>query len=148
MDTWEQILLGPLFLIHGLVHLVVMGTALAAGSVGSNDALGSLARVVRHGNMLGKAWPVAWLAAGGSLLAAAVGLIGGQAWWQAMAVVGVFCSFVAILPWWEIMSPTPDHSGEPILFPWILTRFWKATAPGTRLALLLNFLLLLVLTAQ
>jgi hypothetical protein len=148
MDTWEQILFGPLLLIHGLVHLIVMGAALAAGSLASSGTLGSLARVARHESPLGKAWPVVWLAAGGSLLAGAIGLIGGQAWWRTIVVVGISCSLAAILPWWEILNPAPDHSGEPILLPLLLVRLWKATAPGTRLALLLDFLLLLVLIVQ
>jgi hypothetical protein len=143
--TWWEYLVGFVILVHGLGHLTGVGVAFARASASPTDQLGIFSRVIRYQSPLGKGWAVIWLAAAGCLVAAAIGLMNGQSWWRVPALVGVFASLTAILPWWELWNPTRPEQDCPLLWPLTIARWWNTVAPVARAGLVLDFILLAAL---
>jgi hypothetical protein len=141
---WEY-LVGFVILAHGLAHLIGVGVALTRASASPTDQLGIFSRVIRYQSPLGKGWFIVWLAAGGFLVAATIGLMTGQPWWRLLTLVGVAVSLMAIVPWWELWNPEPSGDGCPLLWPLTIARLWNTVAPAARVGLLLDFVLLAAL---
>jgi hypothetical protein len=54
---------------------------------------------------VGQAFGMLWLIATVGFFAAAFGLMTGQSWWSTIAVIASFASLLAVIPWWNSITP-------------------------------------------
>ncbi len=101
---WRVLLAAPL-MVHGLAHLSGAAAPFSPRSLGFADQPWALT----HGGTLhsasGQASSVAWLAAAFGLVGAGWGLLAGQDWWAALALIAASLSLAVILTWWRAVPP-------------------------------------------
>jgi hypothetical protein len=54
---------------------------------------------------VGKVFGIFWLLSMGGFFAAAIGLMMNQSWWTTIAVIASFLSLLAVIPWWNSITP-------------------------------------------
>jgi hypothetical protein len=119
---WKYILAIPL-IMHGLANLAGVIAPWAANLAGFKDAPWLFGGGVKFSGLAGRASSLLWLLSTLFLIGSGVGLLLGETWWVALAVIGAAFSLAVIFLW------------------------WKAVPPGARFGALFDAILLVVLTS-
>ena len=102
MLRWAVILV---LLLHGVGHIMGFLAAWTTIPVGFTSSSWMLSNNVTVQSAVGRAFGILWLVALVAFLGATFGLVTHQAWWRTMAVTAAFISLVAIVPWWNTVTP-------------------------------------------
>lgn len=96
-------IVGIVLIAHGIGHS--MGFLASWTTIPSGLTTGHwlLSSDITMDSTAGRLFGLLWLLAMFSTIAAGVGLLGHQAWWQPLAIVSALLSLVAILPWLNLM---------------------------------------------
>lgn len=102
MLRWAVI---AVLLLHGVGHIMGFLAAWTTIPVGFTSSSWMLSNNVTVQSAVGRAFGILWLVALVAFLGATFGLVTHQAWWRTMAVAAAFISLVAIVPWWNTVTP-------------------------------------------
>jgi hypothetical protein len=109
MNTLFRIVVAVLIFGHGIGHVVgVMGSWTewrVFPELPFNESPWILPGDIYMQSAVGKAFGILWLIATVGFFAAAFGLMTGQSWWSAIAVIASFASLLAVIPWWNSITP-------------------------------------------
>ena len=100
---WEIIIV---LLAHGIGHILGFLEAWTSIPAGFNNQPWVLSNTVTIESPIGRAFGLLWLIALIAFLGAVFGLLGHQEWWRSLAVMAAFTSLIAILPWWNTVTPS------------------------------------------
>lgn len=92
---------------HGAGHALGFLAAWTRLPMGFKDRPWLLGGDVGIQSGVGRAFGLLWLAALAGFIAAAVGLLFHQPWWETLAIASSLISVVAIVPWWKAVTPGP-----------------------------------------
>lgn len=92
-------------LFHGAGHVMGFLAAWTKLPMGFVDRPWVFGGDVKIDTPVGRAFGLIWLVALVGFLAAGIGALVGQEWWTAAAVWGSVISIVAIVPWWNTVTP-------------------------------------------
>ena len=109
--------------MHGLANLAGVIAPWTANLAGFKDAPWLFGGGVKFNGLAGRASSLLWLLSTLFLIGSGVGLLLGETWWVALAVIGAAFSLAVIFLW------------------------WKAVPPGARFGALFDAILLVVLTS-
>lgn len=93
--------IGGFLVLHGLGHSMGVLGAWTKVEVGFTDRPWILPGEISVRGPVGRAWALLWLVAIVAWVAAGLGVISDQDWWQPLAAVGAVASLLAIVPWWN-----------------------------------------------
>jgi hypothetical protein len=92
-------------LAHGIGHVMGFLAAWTSLPMGFTARPWLLSGDVTVQSAIGRAFGLLWLVAMVGTVGAALGLLSGQGWWTPMAIAASVISLVAILPWWNTVTP-------------------------------------------
>lgn len=92
---------------HGAGHALGFLAAWTDLPMGFREAPWIFGGDVEIRTPVGRAFGLLWLAALAGFVVAALGLLLRQEWWGVLAVAGSVMSILAILPWWNTVTPGP-----------------------------------------
>jgi hypothetical protein len=95
--------IGFLLITHGLAHISGVLGMWTSGSQAFRDEAWTLSRGIAARSTVGKAFGILWMAALVGMVAAGLGLVFGQPWWPAVALVAAIVSLAAIVPWVKVV---------------------------------------------
>jgi hypothetical protein len=101
---WKYILAIPL-IMHGLANLGGVVAPWTANLSGFADAPWLFKGGVTLRSVAGRASSLLWLLSTLLLIGAGVGLLLGEAWWLALAILGAAFSLGVIFLWWKAVPP-------------------------------------------
>ncbi len=92
---------------HGTGHALGFLAAWTELPMGFRDHAWIFGGDVKMDTAAGRVFGLLWLAALAGFIGAALGLLLRQEWWGVLAVAGSMISILAILPWWNTVTPGP-----------------------------------------
>jgi len=92
-------------LAHGVGHILGFLVSWTSISAGFAHQPWVLSDGITIESPVGRAFGLLWLVAMIAFLGAGFGLLAHQDWWRFLAVAAAFISLVAILPWWNTVTP-------------------------------------------
>lgn len=92
-------------LAHGVGHMMGFLAAWTTIPMGFNTNPWLLSSHVTVQSAVGRAFGLLWLVALVGFVGATIGLITDQGWWRGLAIAAAFISLVAIVPWWNTVTP-------------------------------------------
>jgi hypothetical protein len=92
---------------HGAGHALGFLAAWTELPMGFRDRPWILGEDVKIQTAVGRAFGFLWFAALAGFIGAALGLLLRQQWWEVLAVAASTISILAILPWWNTVTPGP-----------------------------------------
>ena len=93
-------------LFHGAGHAMGFLAAWTKVPMGFVDRPWVFGGDVKIDTPVGRVFGLIWLAALVGFIAAGIGALTGQEWWTAAAKWSSVISIVAIVPWWNTVTPT------------------------------------------
>jgi hypothetical protein len=100
----KYILAIPL-IMHGLANLAGVIAPWTASLNGFQDAVWLFGHGVKYRSLAGRASGILWLLSTLMLCGAGIGLLIGQTWWAALAIIGAAFSLLVIFLWWKAVPP-------------------------------------------
>lgn len=101
---WNYLFAFPL-VMHGLANLTGVMETFGPGPRGFNDKPWVFSAGVKLQSPIGRIFGLFWLLSTLLLVASGLGLIFNWNGWEAAAILGCTCSFIAIAPWWNTVVP-------------------------------------------
>lgn len=92
---------------HGVGHSLGFLAAWTELPMGFRDHSWVFGGDVKIETGIGRGFGILWLAALAGFIGAALGLLLRQQWWGGLAVAASVLSLLAILPWWNTVTPGP-----------------------------------------
>jgi hypothetical protein len=99
---WAVILV---VLAHGIGHIMGFMAAWTNIPMGFTDRPSLLSDTLTLESMVGRVFGLLWLVAMVTFLGSVYGLIAHQEWWRVLMIVAAVISLLAILPWWNTVTP-------------------------------------------
>ena len=100
-----KVLFAVLLIMHGLAHISGPLGFWTSGTQAFADKPWLFSRGVTPHSAAGWVFGLLWVVAALGLFGAGLGLLLGQEWWPALALVGAAISLVAIVPWARAVPP-------------------------------------------
>jgi cytochrome c biogenesis protein CcdA len=94
-------------LAHGIGHIMGFMAAWTNVPMGFTDRPSLLGDTLTLESAVGRAFGLLWLVAMIAFLGSVYGLAAHQDWWRVLMIAAAFISLVAILPWWNTVTPGP-----------------------------------------
>ena len=101
---WKFILAIPL-IMHGLANLSGVIAPWTANLAGFKDSPWLFGGRVKFRSLAGQASSLLWLLSTLFLIGSGTGLLLGETWWVALAVIGAAFSLAVIFLWWKAVPP-------------------------------------------
>jgi hypothetical protein len=101
---WRWLMI-VLLLAHGVGHIIGFLEAWTGVPAGFTNQPWVLSDSVTIESALGRAFGLLWLVAMIGFVGAGIGLFTHQEWWRVMTTAAAVISLVAILPWWNTVTP-------------------------------------------
>jgi hypothetical protein len=95
-----------ILLAHGAGHAMGFLAAWTRLPMGFVDRPWVFGGDVKIETPIGRAFGLFWLGALGGFVAAGIGVLLRQGWWSVSVFWGAVVSIVAILPWWNTITPS------------------------------------------
>lgn len=94
-------------LAHGIGHIMGFMAAWTNVPMGFTDRPSLLSNTLTLESTIGRAFGLLWLVALVAFLGSVYGLVAHQEWWRTLMLAAAFISLVAIVPWWNTVTPGP-----------------------------------------
>jgi hypothetical protein len=94
-------------LAHGIGHIMGFMAAWTNVPMGFTDRPSLLSDTLTIESTIGRIFGLLWLVAMFAFLIGGYGLVTHQDWWRTLVIAAAFISLVAILPWWNTVTPGP-----------------------------------------
>jgi hypothetical protein len=95
-----------ILVFHGIGHVMGFLAAWTKVPMGFVDRPWVFGGDVKIDTPIGRVFGLVWLVALVGFVAAGIGVLTGQGWWTTAAILGSLVSIVAIVPWWNTVTPT------------------------------------------
>jgi cytochrome c biogenesis protein CcdA len=103
-SVWRWLVI-VILLAHGIGHIIGLLESWTSIPAGFTNQPWILSDTVTIESAVGRVFGLLWLAAMIAFLGAGIGLFTHQEWWRIMTVGAAVISLVAILPWWNTVTP-------------------------------------------
>ncbi|NIM95805.1 MAG: hypothetical protein GTO18_19060 [Anaerolineales bacterium] len=100
-----SIVVGIILLVHGIGHIMGFLASWTNLPMGFTDRPWIFSGGIHMKSVVGKVFGLLWLVAMIGFIASAIGIFTNQSWWPTTAVAASVVSLVAIVPWWNTVTP-------------------------------------------